>query len=217
MSAWSNNDNHNSKPKFNYEREVTTAVQIPVYAGNTAGNNVIKVNYYDGAQNNVANIGIVAGQYVYFWAQGNTASNGGQAGNGVPGIFASNTQVLSTSGNTITLSTALFGAVNTAFTAEFDNATVYNSNKPYEVNYNADTVLITPTRMANAVFAGTANSGSYNLNSGMSHAGWNKVTTFTGGRAGRVQTETLVILANPTAANTLSGNTSNSLTYFAGV
>jgi len=217
MSAWSNNDNHNSKPKFNYEREVTTAVQIPVYAGNTAGNNVIKVNYYDGAQNNVANIGIVAGQYVYFWAQGNTASNGGQAGNGVPGIFASNTQVLSTSGNTITLSTALFGAVNTAFTAEFDNATVYNSNKPYEVNYNADTVLITPTRMANAVFAGTANSGSYNLNSGMSHAGWNKVTTFTGGRAGRVQTETLVILANPTAANTLSGNTSNSLTYFGGV
>jgi len=217
MSAWSNNDNHNSKPKFNYEREVTTAVQIPVYAGNTAGNNVIKVNYYDGAQNNVANIGIVAGQYVYFWAQGNTASNGGQAGNGVPGIFASNTQVLSTSGNTITLSTALFGAVNTAFTAEFDNATVYNSNKPYEVNYNADTVLITPTRMANAVFAGTANSGSYNLNSGMSHAGWNKVTTFTGGRAGRVQTETLVVLANPTAANTLSGNTSNSLTYFGGV
>jgi len=217
MSAWSNNDNHNSKPKFNYEREVTTAVQIPVYAGNTAGNNVIKVNYYDGAQNNVANIGIVAGQYVYFWAQGNTASNGGQAGNGVPGIFASNTQVLSTSGNTITLSTALFGAVTTAFTAEFDNATVYNSNKPYEVNYNADTVLITPTRMANAVFAGTANSGSYNLNSGMSHAGWNKVTTFTGGRAGRVQTETLVILANPTAANTLSGNTSNSLTYFGGV
>ena len=217
MSAWSNNDNHNSKPKFNYEREVTTAVQIPVYAGNTAGNNVIKVNYYDGAQNNVANIGIVAGQYVYFWAQGNTASNGGQAGNGVPGIFASNTQVLSTSGNTITLSTSLFGPVTTAYTAEFDNATVYNSNKPYEVNYNADTVLITPTRMANAVFAGTANSGSYNLNSGMSHAGWNKVTTFTGGRAGRVQTETLVILANPTAANTLSGNTSNSLTYFAGV
>ena len=217
MSAWSNNDNHNSKPKFNYEREVTTAVQIPVYAGNTAGNNVIRVNYYDGAQNNVANIGIVAGQYVYFWAQGNTASNGGQAGNGVPGIFASNTQVLSTSGNTITLSTSLFGPVTTAYTAEFDNATVYNSNKPYEVNYNADTVLITPTRMANAVFAGTANSGSYNLNSGMSHAGWNKVTTFTGGRAGRVQTETLVILANPTAANTLSGNTSNSLTYFGGV
>ena len=125
--------------------------------------------------------------------------------------------MLSTSGNTVTLSTNLFGTVTTAFTAEFDNAVVYNSNKPYEVNYNADTVMITPTRMANAIFAGTANSGSYNLNSGMSHAGWNKVTTFTGGRAGRVQTETLVVLANPVASNTISGNTSNSLTYFAGV
>ena len=51
----------------------------------------------------------------------------------------------------------------------------------------------------------------------MSHVGWNKVTTFTGGRAGRVQTETLVVLANPVASNTISGNTSNSLTYFAGV
>ena len=217
MSAWSNNDNHNSKPKFNQERETTTAVQLPVFAGNTAGNNVISVKYNDGGQNNVANVGIVAGQYVYFWAQGTSASNGGQSGNGVPGLFASNTQVLSTSGNTVTLSTNLSGTVTTAFTAEFDNAVVYNSNKPYEVNYNADTVMITPTRMANAIFAGTANSGSYNLNSGMSHAGWNKVTTFTGGRAGRVQTETLVVLANPVASNTISGNTSNSLTYFAGV
>lgn len=217
MSAWSNNDNHNSKPKFKQERETTTAVQLPVFAGNTAGNNVISVKYNDGGQNNVANVGIVAGQSVYFWAQGTSASNGGQSGNGVPGLFASNTQVSSTSGNTITLSTNLFNTVTTAFTAEFDTSIVYNSNKPYEVNYNADTVLLTPTRLANAVFAGTANSGSYNLNSGMSHVGWNKVTTFTGGRAGRVQTETLVVLANPVASNTISGNTSNSLTYFAGV
>ena len=217
MSTWSNTDNHKDKPKFNYEREVLTTYQIPIFSGNTPGNNIIKVSYNDGAQNNVANIGILAGQYVYFWSQGNTMSNGGQAGNGVPGLFASNTQVSSTSGNTITLSTNLFNTVTTAFTAEFDTSIVYNSNKPYEKNYNADTVLLTSTRLANAVFAGTANSGSYNLNSGMSHVGWNKVTTFTGGRAGRVQSETLVVLANPVASNTISGNTSNSLTYFAGV
>jgi len=218
MSAWSNNDNNNAKPKFNFERTTSEAVQLPVFAGNTAGNNIIKVSYNDGAQNNVANIGVVAGQYVYFWAQGTSASNGGQAGNGVPGFFASNTQVLSTSGNTITLSTNLFGAVTTAFTTEFDNATVYNSNKPSEVNYNQNTVLVTPTRLANAVFAGTANSSNYNLSSGAGgHAGWAVVTTGTGGRAGRVQVETLVVLANPSAANVISGNTSNSLTYFAGV
>jgi len=216
MSTWSNTDNHKDKPKFNYERETMETVQLPVFAGNTAGNNIIKVSYNDGGQNNVANIGVVAGQYVYFWAQGTSASNGGQAGNGVPGFFASNTQVLSTSGNTITLSTNLFGGVTTAFTAEFDNTIVYQTGENLS-HYNADTVLLTPTRLANAVFAGTANSSSYNLNSGMSHVGWNKVTTFTGGRAGRVQTETLVALSSPVASNTISGNTSNSLTYFAGV
>jgi hypothetical protein len=225
MSAWSNNDNYNSKPKSPYERQTREAFQFQISSGNTAGNSIITVLYNDGGQNNVANIGVAAGQYVYFLANtpsgnGISLNGSGQAGNGVPGMFESNTQIQYISGNTITLTNPLFGYANTGWIVEIDKAIVYGgpqSTKVIEINYNADTVLLTPTRMANAVFAGTANSSSYNLNSGMSHQGWNKVTTFTGGRAGRVQTETLVVLANPTASNTISGNTSNSLTYFSGV
>ena len=49
------------------------------------------------------------------------------------------------------------------------------------------------------------------------HPGWVKVQTGTGGRAGRVQTEVLVALANTATANVLSGNTSNSQVYYAGL
>ena len=223
MSAWSNNDNNNAKPKFPNLRQVRENVQLKVFSGNTAGNNIISVVYSDGGANNVANIGITAGQYIYFWANGTDKNNGGQSGNGVPGFFASNTTVSSTSGNTITLSNNLFNTVTNTFTVEFDKAIVANTYHPYEANYNQDTVLVTSTRAANAVFANGAQYTSANLsNSGASiaHVGWNKITTFTGGRAGRVQTECLVIFANSaqiTIANTISGNTSNANTYYAGV
>jgi hypothetical protein len=229
MSAWSITDNNNSKPKSPFTRQVREYLQLTVLSGNTAGKNMISVVYNDGAQNNVANIGVAAGQYVYFYA--NTASgngislnSGGQAGNGVPGMFASNTQVQYVSGNTITLTNPLFSAgANTGWIVEFDKAIVANTSKPTLYNYNSDVVLVNATRAANAVFAGGAQYTSANLaNSGsaVAHLGWNKITTFTGGRSGRVQTECLVIVANAAAitiANTISGNTSNSLTYFSGV
>ena len=75
---------------------------------------------------------------------------------------------------------------------------------------------MTDSRLANAVFPNGYSSA--NLAQGaVAHAGWVEVITGTGGRAGRVQTEVLVALANPVAANTLSGNTSNSQTYFTGL
>lgn len=207
MPAWSNTDVHNSKPKWDNEREVRETVQLTTANTTSVNSNDITFTY----SGNVATLGVAGGQSVV--AIGSNALSS----NGFAGFFASNNQVVSISGNNVTFASNVTASIPAGTTIEFDTFIAYNSNKPYEVNYNADTVLITPTRLANAVFAGTANSGSYNLNSGMSHVGWNKVTTFTGGRAGRVQTETLVVLANPTAANTLSGNTSNSLTYFAGV
>jgi hypothetical protein len=219
MSAWGNTDNHNQKPKSPAEREVRENVQLYVLTGNTAGNNVIQVSYADGGANNVANIGVTAGQYVYFWTNG-FGINGGQAGNGIPGMFQSNTTVSSTSGNTITLSTNLFNTVSAGFGVEFDKAIAYNTNKGSEKTYNQDTVLVTPTRLANAVFASNTNYTTANLaasGAAAAHAGWVKVTTGTGGRAGRVQTEVLVALANPVASNTSSGQTSNTGTYFTGV
>jgi hypothetical protein len=222
MPAWSNTDAPNSKPKFSAERQTRELVQLTV--ANTAYSNLslggtnssITFTYSDGfslANNgsNLANIGVAAGQYVY-------ASN--VAGNGVAGFFSSNNTIASVTGNTITLTNPYFGNVTVGSIVEVDKAIVFNSNKTSEVNYNRDTVMVTPTRLANATFAnGSQYTTSALANTGASsaHAGWVRVTTGTGGRAGRVQTEVLVALANSSASNTTSGNTSNSGTYYTGV
>lgn len=201
MPTWGNTDAPNQKPKFDVERQTREIIQLYVLNGNTAGNNIISVVYNDGGLNNVANIGVVAGQYVYFMANGFTAP-GGTAGNGYPSFFASNTTVSSTSGNTITLSTALFGPVNSGWGVEFDKAIAYNTNKPVETTYNYDTILITPTRAntSNAVYA--ANTGNFTT-------GWVHIQKKTNNDGTvRYLKETLVALANPVASNTNSGNTS---------
>ena len=203
MPTWGNTDAPNAKPKFDYERTTREVVQLYVTTGNTAGNNIITVSYYDGAQNNVANIGVSAGQYVYFWANGTGDAHGGQAGNGTPGFFASNTTVSSTSGNTITLSTALFGAVTTSFIVEFDKSISYNTNKPVETTYNSDTILVTPSRKANS------NSTTFAQGYGGGSIGWTHYQKKVNSDGTvRILSECLVALANPVAANTTSGNTS---------
>jgi len=210
MPAWGNTDNHNQKPKWDQEREVRQVVSLSTANTTTAGNTVVTLVYNDGAQNNVANVGVAIGQYVYF--------STGLAGNGTPGFFASNNTVAAINGNNVTLTVGTFNTTAPGTVIGFDKGITYNSNKTSEVNYNADTVLVTPTRLANAVFSGTYLSANLaNSGGAAAHTGWVKTTTGTGGRAGRVQTEVLVALANPVAANTLSGNTSNSGTYFAGV
>ena len=205
MPAWSNTDNHASKPKWDTERETRATVTATTANSTAASANTI---LFTGT---AAPTGVVVGQSVY-------AAN--LSANGVGSMFKSNNQVAGISGNLVSFTANTFGTIPSGTVIEFDTAIVYNSNKPIEVNYNSDTVLVTPTRLANAVFASGTNYTSAQLaSSGGASAGsgWNKVTTFTGGRAGRVQTEVLVALANPVAANTLSGNTSNSGTYFAGV
>jgi len=199
MSAWTNTDANSSqgKPKMDVVRGTRENVQLTVTTGNTTGNTVITVSYYDGGLNNVANIGITAGQYVYFWVNG-FGTPGGTAGNGIPGFFASNTTVASTSGNTITLSTALFNTVSAGFGVEFDKAIAYNTNKTMTKTYGADTVLVTPTRLANNTVA-----------LGDVVPGWVHIQKKTNNDGTvRYIKETLVALASPTAANTNSANTS---------
>jgi hypothetical protein len=198
MSLMGNTDAHSAKPKFNYEREVENGIKLPIFAGNTAGNNVITLSYLDGGANNVANLGVTVGSYVYFWAGGNYAANGGQNGNGVPGFYASNTKVQTISGNTVTLGTNLFGTVDSTFVAEFDPAIAYNANKVVETTYNQDTILITPTRFANT-----------NVNVVPAHTGWNHIQKKVNADGTvRYISETLAVLANPVASNLASGNTS---------
>jgi len=212
MPTWGNTDNHNQKPKWSLDREVRLTASFTAANVTNTGNTVVTLVYNDGGQNNVANAGVTSGQYVYFVT--------GTAGNGYPGFFASNTQVDYVSGNNVALTNASFNNTPAGTLATFDTAIAYNSNKPYEANFNKNTVLVTTTRLANAVFAGGSqysNSALFAAGSAAAHAGWVNVVTGTGGRAGRVQTEVLVALANPIAANTLSGNTSNSLTYYTGL
>jgi hypothetical protein len=209
MSLMGNTDAHNAKPKFNYERETLSVpiAQVAVRTGNTSGNNVIQVSYNDGGQNNVANIGIVAGQYVYFWVNGLADSKGGTAGNGVPGFFASNTTVASTSGNTITLASNLFNTVSAGYIAEFDSSIVYSTNKPVEKTYNADTILVTPTRFANN-----------NVRVKPPHTGWVHIQRkINNDGTVRYISETLAVVANPVATNSASGNISNTIIAYTGV
>jgi hypothetical protein len=124
-------------------------------------------------------------------------------------FFTSNNRVLSVSGNNVTLANAVFGNVASGLVLDFGTSIVYNSNTAN--NYLRDTVLVTRGRLANSSFGNTARS------SAVAHAGWVYTTTGTGGRAGRVQTEVLVALANTSASNTASGNTSNSQTFYSGL
>mgnify|MGYP003703664005 CR=1 FL=1 len=89
-----------------------------------------------------------------------------------------------------------------------DADTVDGYNQDTANTYFGDTVIVSSTRLANT--AGFANTST-------AHVGWQHVTTGTGGRAGRVQVETLVALSNVAIANTNSGRTSNTNTYYTGV
>jgi len=202
MPAWSNTDGHNAKPKWNVERETRDVVQLtlglPAYVGNTT----ITLSYSDGISvanggSNVANVGVAAGQYLYFYPNG-VGSPGGTAGNGYPGMFLSNNTVQSISGNVVTMTSAVFANNAVGTTIEFDKAIAYPSTKPAEKTYNQDTVLVTATRIANNTVAlGDVTLGWVNIRKKTNNDG-----------SVRYLKETLVALASPVASNTASGNTS---------
>lgn len=194
MPSWGNTDSLSDKPHFPFERQVRPFATFTT-ANTTSGGNTIVFTGVNSAT--AANIGVVSGMFVY---GANVASTGEQE------FFVSNNTVRSVSGNTITLSNNVFGTIASGATIDIGVAIQYNSNTAN--TYFSDTVLVSPTRMANTVgFANTETCGT----------GWVKVTTGIGGRAGRVQTEVLVALANTATANVLSGNTSNSQVYYAGL
>jgi len=200
MSAWSNTDLYaNTKPKFPELRQVREVYQIITSNNTASGATTITLNYNDGAGNNVANLGIVIGTYAY-------AAN--LSANGTANFFVGNTRVTNISGNSVTINPGTTGNIASNTPIEFDQLIRWQTGPAN--TYYQDTVLVTASRLANASW-GVANHGEG------AHTGWVRVVTGTGGRAGRRQVETLVCLANPITSNTISGNTSNSLTYYAGL
>jgi hypothetical protein len=124
------------------------------------------------------------------------------AANSEPGFYKSNVRVSSVSTNTVTFTAAAFGTIAANSTVQFDSAIVYPANE--EANtYLADTILVTATRIVNANVI-IANTGT----------GWTHVyrTTNNDGTV-RYRKEILVALANGTASNTFSGNTSQNTIY----
>jgi hypothetical protein len=188
--TWGNTDASGSKPKFPVERQSREIKQLITANSTVAGANLITFVYNDGAGNNVANVGIVVGQYVY----STNLSSGGLAG-----FFLSNNTVKSISGNNVTFTNNTFGIVNSGATVGFDTTIAYDPTT-YEANLFSDTILVTATRMANANTLLTSN-GAFNT-------GWVHVRKKVNSDGTvRFLRETLVALANASATTTGSGNT----------
>jgi hypothetical protein len=192
--AWSNSDATGTKPKIPVERQVREVKQLVTSNSTSASSNTIYFTYNDGGQNNVANVGIVVGQYVY----ATNLSSGGLAG-----FFSSNNTVKSISANSVTVTNNTFGIINAGVTIGFDSIINYNTaNNPNFILANtfADTILVTASRLSNVNTSITSN-GSFNT-------GWNHVRKKTNSDGTvRYLRETLVCIANAVATTTASGNT----------
>lgn len=196
MPSWGNTDSIYDKPHFPEERQVRPFATLTTYSTTASGNTII---FSGSGSTTPANVGIVAGMSAY---QTNLSITGEQE------FFASNNTVKSVTGNVVVFTTNVMGSIPAGTSIDFGIPIGYNQDTAN--TYFADTVLVSNTRIANATFGGATNHAT-------AHQGWVHVTTGTGGRAGRVQVETLVALSNVVTSNTLSGNTSNSITYYAGL
>jgi len=192
MPAWGNTDTANNKPKFPLERRIREIVRLNVTTTTNTTDALANTLTFAAGSSDVANAGIVAGWSVF-------TSNTNNSPMGVAGFFTSNTTVISVTGTTVTLSQNISGNIVIGTSIEFDRPIQYNSN--IANTFYSDTILITATRTANA---NTSQANIGNLN-----AGWNQITKKTNNDGTvRYLKECLVSLANPTAANTSSGNIS---------
>ena len=194
MPSWGNTDANTAKPHFPDMRQVrlsatTTAANIAV-----AGNTVITVT---------SATGIAVGQFVYGGGPGVISATGQRD------FFKGNNTVQSINGTNIVLTNAVTANVNAATQITFDTAIQYNAVNTV-ANTFADTILVTPGRMANT-FGTTYGSGSTVANTrlGSINQGWNRIQRkINNDGTIRFLKETLVALANTVASNTSSANTS---------
>ena len=195
MPSWGNTDSIYDKPHWPFERQVRPFATLVTNGSVTSGNTI---TFAGVGSATAANIGIVAGMSAY----SANLSISGEAE-----FFASNNTVKSVSGNVVVFTANVFGTIATGTSIDFGANIQYNQATAN--TYFADTVLVSGSRLPNTS-AGFANTAT-------AHVGWVRVTTGTGGRAGREQVEVLVALSNTATSNTLSGNTSNASTFYAGL
>jgi hypothetical protein len=204
MPTWGNTDANTAKPHFPDMRQVrlsATAIVANTGAvgGVAAGNTVITVTN---------STGVAVGQFVYGGGPGVVS------GTGQRDFFKSNNTVVSIQAGTfgtsnIVLTNAVTATVLNGTVLTFDTAIVYNTANTV-ANTFADTILVTPGRMANT-FGTTYGSGSTVANTriGNINQGWNRIQRkINNDGTIRFLKETLIALANTVASNTSSANTS---------
>ena len=203
MPLWGNNDRANSEPLLPENREIRPVITLVTANATALGTNEIVFT------SNPTTAGLSNGMYVYA-----TANNGlsrffdtsiidandfdfYRGNNSVAVIrtgaanirvqFANNTVAPIAAGETIYFGTAIN----------------YGSN--VQSRFANDTILVTDTRMANAL--------AYSANAGI-HTGWNRFTyKMNSDGTKRMLRETLVCLSAATALNVSSGNTSTNSVF----
>jgi hypothetical protein len=205
MPLWGNTDAANNEPHFSQLREVIPTGSLVTSNAVLSGNKIWFTTNVPAT--------ITAGMYVYGGDDANNAisrvaKDGSFFDQNDIGIWRSNNSVSAVSGNTITLTNNVSAVYGPSKTVYF--ATGLNRGTRPESNAANDTILITATRFANT--SGTTNRGGSNVSNtqiGSVNVGWNRITRkINNDGTIRFLKETLVALANPTAANTSSANTS---------
>jgi len=208
MPLWGNTDSANNKPHFPELREV-----VPVTSFTTANATVAGITLV--ATSNAKFSSISAGMLVYSLDANNAVSRAAKDLSIIDlneaAFWISNNRVVSvdTGNSRITMSNAVMGTVANGSTIIIGQRLIQHSGT-IAANAANDTILVTASRMANTQgTTGAAGSTVANTRLGNVNAGWNRVTRkINNDGTVRFLKETLVALANPTAANTQSGNTS---------
>lgn len=208
MPLWGNTDTANNKPHFPELREVAPVTSFITANATTSGITLV-------ATSNANFSSIAAGMYVYSADANNAISRAAKdlsiLDANEASFWRSNNVVTSVdAGNSIVkITNAVSGTLAAGSIVNIGVKLVQHTGTT-AVNAANDTILVTASRMANT--QGTTYGGGStvaNTRLGNVNAGWNRITRkINNDGTVRFLKETLVALANPTAANTQSGNTS---------
>jgi len=208
MPLWGNTDSANNKPRFPELREVVPVTSFVTANATVAGNTLV-------ATSNVNLSLITAGMFVYSADANNAVSRAAKDlsiidANEVS-FWRSNNRVTSVdaANSIVKITNAVSGTVAIS-TIIYVGQSLIQHPGTIAANAANDTILVTASRMANTQgTTGAAGSTVANTRLGNVNAGWNRITRkINNDGTVRFLKETLVALANPTAANTQSGNTS---------
>ncbi len=215
MPSWGNTDRLEDKPHWSVERTMRPGLDTANNGGTSLTYTTTAVTYARNGSGAVAanantlflssTAGINVGMTITEITTGtsNLAYNSGEAG-----FFVGNVTVLTVNSGNVVLKPApgqtysLLGNVAVGSSFVFGNAISYPAGT-YETTYWADTILVTPTRLANAT-----------VNVSNTSAGWTHVRKkINNDGTVRYISEVLVSLTSPTASNTSSANTSNTQVF----